>query len=142
MDNLSDLLEWHISKKNRMLVGYGINNCDYEGQAWTTVAISVDSVINENGVVRMLQRFENDINQRLSRDQKPQRLAFCVEDNSNNSYWAKSRRVEGTLSAIDAARQMEVVSGSAPEDGEKTRPATPRPEMEEATRRNVIEVEL
>ncbi|XXH00372.1 hypothetical protein Hte_006716 [Hypoxylon texense] len=140
MDDLNDFLEWHVSKKNRMFVGYGINESDYEGQAWTTVAILVGGVTTKKGVVRMLQSLEDDMNQRLSRDQRPQRLAFRVEDNSNDSYWAKSRRVRGTLSARDAARQMEVVPSSASEDGEKTRPATPQPGIEEATR--VIEVEL
>ncbi|KAI1776002.1 hypothetical protein F4818DRAFT_440381 [Hypoxylon cercidicola] len=139
MDTLNDLLEWHVSRKNRMFSGYGINKCDCEGQAWTSVAILVDKVINKDGVVQMLRRLENDMNQ-LSREQKPQKLAFCVGDKSDNSYWAKSRRVQGTLSASDAARQMEVVPSSISEEGEKTRPATPPQEMEEA--RKVIEIEL
>ncbi|KAI6090957.1 hypothetical protein F4821DRAFT_228320 [Hypoxylon rubiginosum] len=142
MDDLSDLLDWHISKKNRIFSGYGISKCDYEGQAWATVTVSVDGKPNESGVIQILRRLENDIDQLVAQDQKPERLTFCVMDDSNHTYWAKSRSVRGTLSARDAARQMEVPlsigSEIELEDGEKTRPSTPQPEMEKI----VIEVKL
>ncbi|KAI1761393.1 hypothetical protein GGR53DRAFT_505955 [Hypoxylon sp. FL1150] len=138
MDDIRDLLEWHLSKKNRMFGGYAIGNCDDEGQTWTTVAISLDRKTNESEVAHMLNRLENDINQLLTPDQTPERLAFCVEDDSNDMYWAKSRSVRGTLNAKAATQQMEIEPNIESEDGEKTRPSTPQPE----TVKNMIEVRL
>ncbi|KAI0167174.1 hypothetical protein GGR52DRAFT_92022 [Hypoxylon sp. FL1284] len=142
MNRLNDILEWHVSRKSRMFSGYGINCCDYDGQDWTTVMVSVDGEVSKSRVVQILRCLEKDLNELLPGDEKPNRLAFWVEDDSKNLYWAKSRRVRGSLSARHAAKQMEVVPGGTLEDGEKTRPATPQPEMEEATRRDIVHVEL
>ncbi|KAI1404513.1 hypothetical protein F4819DRAFT_108108 [Hypoxylon fuscum] len=156
MDNLNDVLEWHISRKHRIFVAYGINAGNYGdstayngkagsayqlnsiAQAWTTVSIYTNKVIDMTRAVETLRLLEDDISKWLSPDQKPERLAFYVEDDSKTAYWAESSVVRGKLSARDAAGQMGVVSST---DEEKTRPNTPRPELEEVMK-DIIKIEL
>ncbi|KAI1102413.1 hypothetical protein F4804DRAFT_353746 [Jackrogersella minutella] len=157
MDNLSDLLEEHISRKGRMFVAFGIGILklgDYNARddkanlgiqasggarEWTMVSIFTDDVIDKDRAMEIFKHLEDDIEKRLSPDQKPERLAFYLEDNSNSAYVAKSYRILGRLCTGDIG-QMGVVS--VEQDGEKTRPATPQSEMEEAMRKKVYEVEL
>ncbi|KAI0852157.1 hypothetical protein F5Y00DRAFT_227413 [Daldinia vernicosa] len=96
-------------------------------------------IVDKPGAVQALRNLEYDINSKLRLDQRPERLEFYLEDDSpSNAYRAKSHRVEGTLCARDAVRQMGVVE---PTDGERTRPGTPRQDIVEATK-HVVEVEL
>ncbi|KAI0883329.1 uncharacterized protein GGS22DRAFT_168433 [Annulohypoxylon maeteangense] len=118
-----------------------LNNCMvHDGtQAWTMVSIYIDGVIRKNRVICLLRQLENDIDSWLSPNQKPERLAFYLEDNSSRAYSAKSYRIRGRLSPGDLS-QMGVVSVG--EDGDTARPATPRSEMEDMTRREVEEIRL
>ncbi|KAI1377476.1 hypothetical protein F4677DRAFT_60065 [Hypoxylon crocopeplum] len=149
MEDLNDLLEEHISSKNRKFAAFGISSYDEGGatfetgdnaQTWTTVSIFADDIMDKNKAIETLKLLESDIDRLLSSDQKPKRVAFYLEDNSKTAYWAKSQRVRGNLGARDAIRQMGIVPSA--DDGEETRPATPQPEVEEATKRDVISIDL
>ncbi|KAI2463120.1 hypothetical protein F4781DRAFT_145460 [Annulohypoxylon bovei var. microspora] len=144
--NLNDLLEEHISRKDRSFVAFGIGTYNFNGrtacddaQQWTMVSIFIDGVIHKSQAIDVLRFLENDINRWLSPNQKPERLAFYLEDNSSSAYSAKSYRIRGKLCPRDVG-QMGVVSIA--EDGETTRPTTPRSDMEDATRKSVKEIEL
>lgn len=142
MDTLNDLLEEHICRRNRVFYAFGISVGEYENstsRAWTVVSLYIHGTVDKVGAAQALRNLEYDINSKLRLDQRPERLEFYLEDDSpSNTYRARSRRVEGTLCARDAARQMGVVE---PTDGERTHPGTPRQDIVEATR-HVVEVEL
>ncbi|KAI0119127.1 hypothetical protein F4814DRAFT_446939 [Daldinia grandis] len=142
MDNLNDLLEEHIGRKNRVFYAFGISVGSYEkstSRAWTVVSLYIQGTVNKAGAVQALRNLEYDINSKLRLDQRPEMLEFYLEDDSpSNAYRARSRRVEGTLCAGNAARQMGVVEAT---DSERTRPGTPRQDIVEATR-HVVKVEL
>ncbi|KAI1473467.1 hypothetical protein K445DRAFT_374760 [Daldinia sp. EC12] len=142
MNNLNDLLEEHLSRRNRVFYafGIGVGNCESSTSgAWTVVSLYIHGIVDRNGAIEALGSLEHDINSKLRLEQRPERLEFYLEDDSpSNAYRARSRRIAGTLSANDAVRQMGTVE---PTDGERTRPGTPRPDTEEVTRQ-VINIEL
>ncbi|KAI1214511.1 uncharacterized protein F4807DRAFT_403552 [Annulohypoxylon truncatum] len=147
MDNLNDLLDEHISREKRRFVAFGIGTSYFNNslavrdaaQDWTIVSIYIDGVIGKSRAIEVLRQLEDDIDRWLSPSQKPERLAFYLEDNSNRAYSAKSYRIRGRLSPGDLSR-MGVVSTA--EDGDKTPPATPRSEVEDTARKDVEEIEL
>ncbi|KAI1802255.1 hypothetical protein F4811DRAFT_530109 [Daldinia bambusicola] len=142
MYDLNHLLEEHISRRDRAFYAYGIGAGNYGSNAsgaWTVVSLYIYGTVNRRRAIEVLRNLEHDINSRLRLDQRPERLEFYLEDDSpGNAYRARSRRIAGTLHASDAVRQMGIVE---PADGERTRPGTPRPDIEEATKQ-VFNVEL
>lgn len=157
MDNLNDLLEEHISRKDRRFVAFGIGTCRFKGhterdnfpdpvalainslQEWTTVSLFINKSIDESTATRTLKSLETDIDKWLTRHQKPERLAFYLEDSSGKIYLSKSRRIRGILGPADLGK-MGVVPIAT--DGETTRPGTPRPGIEDATRKTAEEILL
>ncbi|KAI1452000.1 hypothetical protein F4805DRAFT_449167 [Annulohypoxylon moriforme] len=146
MDNLSDLLEEQISRRNPDFVAFGIGTACFScrtirdvTQDWTVVSIYINGSIDRNRAIYLLRQLESGIDRRLSIDQKPERLSFYLEDNSNRAYSAKSYRIQGRLSPRDLSRMGVVL---IEEDGDKTRPATPRSDIEDTTRKDVEEIGL
>ncbi|KAI1464633.1 uncharacterized protein F4812DRAFT_442814 [Daldinia caldariorum] len=144
MYDLNHLLEEHISREDRTFYAYGIgigagNYGSSASEAWTVVSLYTHGTVNRHRAVEVLRNLERDINSRLRLDQRPERLEFYLEDDSpSNAYRARSHRIAGTLHASDAVRQMGI---GEPADGERTRPGTPRPDIEEVTKQ-VFNVEL
>ncbi|OTA99202.1 hypothetical protein M426DRAFT_90564 [Hypoxylon sp. CI-4A] len=158
MDNLNDILEEHISKRDRIIVAFGIHASNLEKsntnaaekfagdkvssdiEVWTVVSVYANGILGKSQAIETLKALEKDIDRRLPRDSKPERLVFCLEDDSDSVFRAKSHKVKGNLRANDdGLAQMGVVSIVG--DGEKTRPATPEPRTNEVTK-TVHELEL
>ncbi|KAI1092353.1 hypothetical protein F5B19DRAFT_213360 [Rostrohypoxylon terebratum] len=139
MDHLSDLLDEHVSRENRNFVAFGISVGPWDGQDWTIVSIYIGGFVCKSRAIEVLGQLENDIDRGLSPNQKPARLAFYLEDKSSHAYLAKSYKIRGRLSPRDLG-QMGVVSTT--EDGDTTRPATPRSDVDDVERKRVEEVRL
>ncbi|KAI0891594.1 hypothetical protein F4806DRAFT_301896 [Annulohypoxylon nitens] len=139
MDHLTDLLDEHVSRGDRNFVAFGISVGSFDGQDWTIVSIYIDGVVRKSRAIEVLRQLEDDIDRGLSPNQKPARLAFYLDDNSTRAYLAKSYRIRGRLSPRDLS-QMGVVSTT--EDGDTTRPATPRSDIEDLEGKKVEEIEL
>ncbi|KAI1391266.1 uncharacterized protein F4822DRAFT_396172 [Hypoxylon trugodes] len=88
MDNLNDLLEEHISQKDRLFVAFGIgsynrgddnndkewgneqNEVSGEARTWCNISVFVDDVIDENKARETIQHLENDINKHLTQEHR------------------------------------------------------------------------
>ncbi|KAI2641921.1 hypothetical protein GGS26DRAFT_537583 [Hypomontagnella submonticulosa] len=95
MPSLLDIIEEYISWKSPAFIGFGLSDGIGMLPTWTVVSLSINGVLDESRAVEKLQQLENDIDTRLSVEEKPRRLAFLLEDNSGNMYMAKSWRVQG-----------------------------------------------
>ncbi|KAI8959533.1 hypothetical protein F5Y11DRAFT_332644 [Daldinia sp. FL1419] len=139
--DLNDLLEEYICKRDNASYAYRIDvgaKDKRTSRTTTVVSMWVRGTIDSAGAIELLREVEDTINNKLRLDQRPEILEFYLDDDCpGHIYRAISRRIEGTLIAIDAARQIPYVVT----DGEKTRPATP--EGDSATEdQKVINVEI
>ncbi|KAI0379843.1 hypothetical protein F5Y04DRAFT_289710 [Hypomontagnella monticulosa] len=95
MLRLLDILAEYISWKKPVFYSFGL----FEGHGllptWTVVSLFIHGILNERMAVEKLKELENDIDTRLAPEEKPEKLAFLLEDDSGKVYMAKSWRVQG-----------------------------------------------
>ncbi|TGJ83914.1 hypothetical protein E0Z10_g4860 [Xylaria hypoxylon] len=120
----------------RSFVGFGVWPCDdnyrhsevdvtgNNDSLCTHVVISVKGVLDRRTAEDALRKIDREMDVKLSAEQKPPRVSYCLDDDSNTQYRAKSCRIRGTLPT-----SSETPEDPAHEEGgsvEATPPASPR----------------
>ncbi|KAI1153594.1 hypothetical protein F4825DRAFT_244302 [Nemania diffusa] len=92
-----------------LFVGFGVWLCDSNYQLaeldatgsdhvlWAHVVLAVKGVVDRRTAEDVLSKVDKEIDETLLLEQKPPRISYTLDDDSNTQYRAKSHRVRGTL---------------------------------------------
>ncbi|KAI0525718.1 hypothetical protein F5B22DRAFT_658503 [Xylaria bambusicola] len=108
---LENYLDELISKNEAhfQIVGYGISPCNDgyrytkagaasdDASLWTHIVISVKGIVSKHLAEDILESIDKEISSKLSPEQKPPRVSYTLDDDSNTLYRARSPRIKGTL---------------------------------------------
>ncbi|KAI0533273.1 hypothetical protein GGR58DRAFT_487501 [Xylaria digitata] len=105
---------------------------------WTHVVISVKGIFSKRMAEHTLRNIDKELDVKLSPEQQPPRVSYCLDDDSKTQYRAKSYRIRGTLPprSGNLERRASEDSGSL----DITPPGSPRGGY--IVKTNFVEVEL